>query len=78
MPVECPATKADIQQITEKLDEIHKDKGEISFDVKQEKKTVTKGSLFFMILCYMAIFHSDYYEELKSLKKEIVVLDIIY
>lgn len=39
---ECPATKADIQQITEKLDAIHKDKDEISFDVKQEKKTVTK------------------------------------
>lgn len=45
--VECPATKADIQQISEKLDAIHKDKGEkpTSSDDKQEKKEIAKGSL---------------------------------
>lgn len=45
--VECPATKADIQQISEKLDAIHKGKGEkpISSDDKQEQKAITTGGL---------------------------------
>ncbi|XP_052088263.1 uncharacterized protein LOC127725374 [Mytilus californianus] len=80
---ECPATKADLQQISEKLDAIHKEKGErtFSFNDKQEKKTVAKvTNITERQLVQNPIFTKKNYElltEFMTSKKCVVLKGII-